>query len=221
MSASTLFWSPRARTLYAGTALQFDPWAWRWTLAQEAAPADLRAVDACEALRALADMARLVPVAVVGPRAASEREYRTAEALGAALAHHGLQLLCGGRNGVMEAAAKGHLQAGGQPIGLLPDNDWRHANPYVRIPLASGIGKARNAIIAQACPVLIAVGGGYGTMSEIAFGLQFGHMVLSLGDAPQIPGVISCASVDDALRRTAEYLLRIDSGQRDAGSVLS
>ncbi len=210
MSTPTLSWSQRARALHAGAALRFDPWAWRWTPAPGDAPEDLRAVDACEALRALAGMLRLVPVAVIGPREASEWEYRTAEALGAALARHGLQLLCGGRTGVMEASAKGHLEAGGQPIGLLPENDWRKANPYIRVPIATGIGKSRNVIIAQSCPVLIAVGGGYGTMSEIAFGLHFDHMVLSLGDAPGMPGVIPCDSVEDAIRRTAEHLLRVE-----------
>ncbi|WP_269497045.1 TIGR00725 family protein [Castellaniella sp. S9] len=218
MSTPSFSWSQQAGALYAGAALRFDPWAWQWSPAGEGAPADLRAVDACEALRRLAGTARLVPVAVIGPREASDWEYRTAEALGAALARHGLQLLCGGRNGVMEASAKGHLEAGGQPIGLLPDNDWRSANPYVRIPIATGIGKSRNAIIAQSCPVLIAVGGGYGTMSEIAFGLHFDHMVLSLGEAPKMPGVIACVSVDEALRRTAEHLLRTGPG---VGAALS
>ncbi|MER1967626.1 TIGR00725 family protein [Castellaniella sp. GW247-6E4] len=218
MSTTPLFWSRQARALYAGGALRFDPWAWRWAPVREEAPADLQAVDACGALRELTGMARLVPIAVIGPREASEWEYRTAEALGAALARHGLQLLCGGRNGVMEASAKGHLQAGGQPIGLLPDSDWRSANPYVRIPIATGIGKSRNAIIAQSCPVLIAVGGGYGTMSEIAFGLHFDHMVLALGDAPKMPGVVFCESVEEAIRRTAEHLLRTDS---EADAALS
>lgn len=210
MSITSLFWSSQARALYAGTTLRFDPWAWQWVSMPDQSPGDLQAVDHCQALRALSGMARMVPIAVIGPREASPWEYRTAETLGAALANHGLQLLCGGRNGVMEASAKGHLEAGGQPIGLLPDNDWRVANPYVRIPIATGIGKSRNAIIAQSCPVLIAVGGGYGTMSEIAFGLHFDHLVLALGDAPQMPGVIACESVEEALRRTAEHLLRLE-----------
>lgn len=208
MSTSSISWSQQSQALYADSGLHFDPWAWQWGPVQGDLPNDLQPVDACTALQKLGGRQRLVPIAIIGPREASEWEYQTAEALGAALAQHGLQLLCGGRNGVMEASAKGHLQAGGQPIGLLPDDDWRSANPYVRIPIATGIGKSRNAIIAQACPVLIAVGGGYGTMSEISFGLHFDHQVLSLGDAPNIPGVIRCESVEHALRCTAEHLLR-------------
>ncbi|MGB3423075.1 MAG: TIGR00725 family protein [Castellaniella sp.] len=211
MSHPSFSWSQQARALYADGALRFDPWAWHWAPATETVPADLQPVNACEALRALTGSLRLVPIAVIGPREASETERRIAEDLGAELARHGLQLLCGGRNGVMEASAKGHLEAGGQPIGLLPDGDWRSANPYVRIPIATGIGKSRNAIIAQSCPVLIAVGGGYGTMSEIAFGLHFDHKVLSLGDAPKMPGVIPCASVEEAMRLTAEHLLRVEN----------
>lgn len=208
MSIPSFSWSESTRTLYAG-ALHFDPWAWSWEPAADQ-PQDLQPVDAGAALRALAGSLRQVPIAVIGPREATDAERRMAEDLGAALAHHGLQLLCGGRNGVMEASAKGHLQAGGQPIGLLPDGDWRTANPYIRIPIATGIGKSRNAIIAQSCPVLIAVGGGYGTMSEIAFGLHFDHLVLSLGDAPKLPGVVACASVDEAIRRTAGHLLQVE-----------
>ena len=206
----TLSWSEQNQSLYAETTQRFDPWAWQWADPVRDLPEDCEAVDPCTALRRLAGASRKVPVGVIGPREASEAECTVAESLGAALAGLGLQLLCGGRGGVMQASAKGHSEAGGAPIGLLPGSDWRTANPYISIPLASGIGEARNAIIAQSCPVLIAVGGGYGTMSEISFGLRFGHLVLALGDAPEIPGVVHCASVDEAVQRAAAYLLRCD-----------
>lgn len=120
---------------------------------------------------------------------------------------HGLQLLCGGKSGVMEAACKGCLEAGGLPVGLLPDEDWRQANPYVAIPIATGIGPARNALIARAAQALVAVGGGYGTLSEMAFGLHFGRPVLTLGEAPPVEGAEACADVDDAIGRIARHLL--------------
>ena len=92
----------------------------------------------------------------------------------------------------------------------MPDEEWSAANPYVAIPLATGIGPARNAIIARAAEVLIAVGGGYGTLSEMAYGLHFDRLVLTLGDAPAVPGAIACASVEEALDRACHRLLRLD-----------
>ena len=92
---------------------------------------------------------------------------------------------------------------------MLPDEDWRLANDYIAIPIASGIGRARNAILAHACPVLIAVGGGYGTLSEMAFGLQFYQMVLALGDAPQVDGAIYCNEIHQVLDYCAERLLSL------------
>ncbi|MDN5842245.1 MAG: LOG family protein [Alcaligenaceae bacterium] len=224
MADSALYWSDTLQNLFADPALSFDPWAMQWQPFEQPAPTDLQAVAAPQALLNLGARLRQVPVAVIGPREASDEEYATAEAMGAALAGHHLQLLCGGKNGVMEASAKGHLEAGGRPIGLVPEGDWRCANPYVRIPIATGIGKSRNVIIAQSSTVLIAVGGGYGTMSEMAFGLHFDKLVLALGDAPALPGVVACTSVDEALNRTAEHLLQLPEpvdDEADAGAGLS
>lgn len=199
-------WSEGQATLHSGRG-RFDPWTLEWRA--EPMPADDRPLRPDEALRRLAARGglRRVPVGVIGPRAAATDELATAERLGAAIAGHGLQLLCGGRGGVMEAACRGCAGAGGEPIGILPDTDWREANPYVAIPIATGIGEARNAIIARACPVLVAVGGSYGTLSEIALGLHFGRLVLSLGAPPPMDGPVACASVEEVLERTAERIL--------------
>ena len=127
-----------------------------------------------------------------------------AETVGTGIARLGLTLLCGGGQGVMEAACKGAVRAGGLTIGLLPDDHWETANPYVKVPLATGIGAARNAIIARACCCLIAIGGGYGTLSEIAFGLQFECPVLVLEGAPLIAGVTAIdgwSKLEDAICR--------------------
>ncbi len=131
-----------------------------------------------------------VPVGVIGARAAGARQMETAEAVGAGLAALGLTVLCGGRLGVMEAVCRGAAEAGGLTVGLLPDDDWREANSYVQVPIATGIGVARNAVIARAALALVAIGGGTGTLSEVAFGLQFGRPVFGLAGAPRVEGVV-------------------------------
>jgi len=165
----------------------------------------LRTINARDALRHLHETApmRRLPVGVIGPREATQGQCAIAETLGRELANLGLTLLCGGKSGVMEAVCRGHAEAGGLPIGLLPDEDWRAANDYVAIPIATGIGNARNAIIARACFAMIAVGGGYGTLSEIAFGLHYGRLVLTLDAAPDVEGAIRCMDIDEALDRLA------------------
>ena len=134
-----------------------------------------------------------VPIGIIGGRQATADQLAVAEQAGEGLAGLGLTLLCGGRGGVMEAACRGAERAGGLSIGLLPDEDWRCANRHVGVPLATGIGVARNAIIARAAFALIAIGGGTGTLSEIAFGLQFGRTVFGLCDAPVVEGMTTGA----------------------------
>ncbi len=185
----------------------FDAWQLSWSTTPT--PEGCDPVAPSQALARLAALGRLrrVPVGIIGPRTASPEEAGMAEHLGGELTRIGLQIICGGKSGVMEAACLGASAAGGQPIGLLPDNEWSEANPHVTIPVATGIGPARNAIIARACLALVAVGGGYGTLSEIAFGLQFERLVLTLGHAPQVSGAISCTTVDDAVERVARRFL--------------
>lgn len=185
---------------------QFDPWYVSWTETSQPTH-DLEAVSALQALLNLKGQLRRLPVGVIGPREASEEELVIAEALGSSLGELGLQLICGGKNGVMQAAAKGYQAVGGVAIGLLPDEDWRLANDFIGIPIATGIGRARNAIIAQACPVLVAVGGGYGTLSEMAYGMQFENLVLAMGAAPQVSGVIYCDSIEQINNLIAKHWL--------------
>lgn len=137
------------------------------------------------------------PVAVIGPREPTEAQAAFAEILGEALARQGLVVLCGGKTGVMEAACRGVARAGGISVGLLPDEHWSGGNPHVTIPLATGIGPARNALIARAACALVAVGGGVGTLSEIALGLQFGRAVFVGHGAPFVAGVQTYEAWDD------------------------
>ncbi|MFD2252203.1 hypothetical protein FHS82_002056 [Pseudochelatococcus lubricantis] len=204
----SLTWSATECSLYR-PGERFDSWRLSW-VAEEARPSDLAAVaSSSEALRLVftASKTRRVPVGVIGPREASDAEYKLAEAVGRALGEHGLQLLCGGKSGVMEAACKGNLEAGGLPIGLLPDTEWRESNPYVAIPIATGIGPVRNAILARASTVLVAIGGGYGTLTEMAYGLHFDRPVLALGDAPFVEGILACETPGDVIAHIARHLL--------------
>jgi uncharacterized protein (TIGR00725 family) len=137
----------------------FDPEARNWRALEGAVSGD--PVDPVEAVAWLQrDSGRpcRVPVGVIGGRSAGARQMETAEAVGAGLAALGLTVLCGGREGVMEAVCRGAARAGGLTVGLLPDDDWRAANRHVRVPIATGISVARNAVIARAALALIAIG---------------------------------------------------------------
>jgi uncharacterized protein (TIGR00725 family) len=122
-------------------------------------------------------------VAVVGAGDCTGRpqEEEVAEAVGHALAEAGAILICGGRGGVMAAACRGAKSAGGLTIGVLPGNSAAEANPYVDIPIVTGMGEARNVIIVRTSHAVIAVGGEFGTLSEVAFALKLGRPVIGLG----------------------------------------
>ncbi len=148
-----------------------------------------------------------VPVGVIGAREATAPQLAAAERLGELLGGHGLTVICGGGQGVMEAVCRGAASQGGLSVGLLPEGDPGAANAYVTVPIATGIGIARNAIIARAALALVAVGGGHGTTAEAAFGLQFGVPVFGLLGAPALPGLRPCADPEGALERVAEVVL--------------
>ena len=148
-----------------------------------------------------------VPIGVVGPREATPEQLAAAEAVGAGLAAMGLSMICGGRQGVMEAACRGVARAGGISIGLLPEADPGAANPHVSIVIATGIGEARNALIARAAHCLVAIGDSYGTLSEVALGLQFGKTVIGLAGAARVPGVQHVDGVEAALDAVADAVL--------------
>ncbi len=150
---------------------------------------------------------RKLPIGVIGPNEASPGELADAKAVGAAIARLGLPMVCGGRGGAMEAASQGHAEAGGMVIGILPSGDWFSANPYVTIPLATGFGEARNAIIASSCFALVAVGGGHGTLSEMALGLKLKRLVIAMPHAHHISGTTICATVDEAMEAVASSYL--------------
>jgi len=115
---------------------------------------------------------------VLGASAPDEALYREAERIGALIAEEGAVLVCGGLGGVMEAASKGASAAGGLVVGVLPGADHRDANAFVSAAIATDMGHARNAIIVRSCDAAIAVGGGHGTLSEIALAMKCGVTVV-------------------------------------------
>jgi uncharacterized protein (TIGR00725 family) len=119
-------------------------------------------------------------IAVIGGSQPSSEEAKLAEAVGRELAKRGAILVCGGLGGVMEAACKGASSEGGITVGILPGDSRQAANPYVQIPIVTGIGYARNVAVVRTAQAVIAIGGNYGTLSEISHALQSGIPVIGL-----------------------------------------
>ena len=120
-------------------------------------------------------------IAVIGGGDIPQETAQIAEEVGREIARRGAVLVCGGLGGVMEAACRGAVAEDGLTIGILPGDERRAANPYVKIPIVTGIGYARNAVVVKSSQAVIAVDGSYGTLSEIAFALQSGIPVIGLG----------------------------------------
>ncbi len=149
-------------------------------------------------------------IAVIGGSQPSPEESRLAEEIGKELARQGAILVCGGLGGVMEAACRGASSEGGVTIGILPGDSSQAANPYVQIPIVTGMGYARNIPIVKSAQAVIAVDGSYGTLSEIAHALQGGIPVIGLNtwalsrngqpDNSIIPAQNPTEAVDKALK---------------------
>ena len=138
-------------------------------------------------------------VAVVGAGRATAEQERLAEEVGRELAQAGALVVCGGLGGVMEAACRGAKDGGGPTLGILPGLDRSQANPFVDMAVPTGLGEARNALVVRAADALVAVGGEYGTLSEIALALKTGKRVVALGSW-EIDGVVAAASPAEAAR---------------------
>ena len=119
-------------------------------------------------------------IAVIGASHCPPEIARLAREVGRHLAERGATLVCGGLGGVMEAACRGAKEAGGMTIGILPGMSRSEANPYVDVPIVTGLGEGRNVIVVRTAQAVIAVAGEYGTLSEIAFALKMGRPVVGL-----------------------------------------
>ncbi len=162
-------------------------------------------------------------VAVVGEGTCSRRTAAAAERIGRALATAGAVLFTGGRGGVMEAASRGAAEAGGTVVGVLPGFDRDGANRWVQIPVVTGMDQARNVILVRSCDAVIAVGGMYGTLSEIALALKLDIPVIGLRtwrlrqpDGRRVPLIVA-RSPEDAVARALAAAART-RGRRGARS---
>lgn len=153
-------------------------------------------------------------VAVVGGANCSAEEKKLACQVGAEIARRGGILVCGGGSGVMEAAAQGAVEAGGEAIGILPGDDPRWGNPYLKLAVATGLGEARNAVIARTADAVIAVGGEYGTLSEIALALKMDKPVIGLkswivkAPGPLKKGITEAFTPEEAVEKAYSQINR-------------
>lgn len=119
-------------------------------------------------------------IAVIGRSACSPAEAALAEEVGRLLAERSVTVVCGGLGGVMEAVCRGAASRGGFTVGILPGNERGAANRWVSLPIVTGVGQARNMAVVRSAQAVIAVGGAYGTLSEIAFALDSGIPVVGI-----------------------------------------
>ena len=137
-------------------------------------------------------------IGVIGGSRPGPEFLKLAFEVGRLVARSGAVLVCGGLGGVMEEAARGAKEGGGTTIGILPGNRTADANPYIDIPVATGLGYTRNSLVAMNADVLIAVDGEYGTLSEIAYGRIYGKDVIGLGSW-DIKGVTRAGTPEEAV----------------------
>jgi uncharacterized protein (TIGR00725 family) len=140
-------------------------------------------------------------LAVVGGSIVSAEVYQTAREVGRHIAEAGAMLVTGGLGGVMEAASQGAKEAGGTVIGILPGFSRQEANPYVDVPIVTGLGDGRNILIVQTAQAVIALPGEYGTLSEIALALKIGRPVISLRSWEISPDIIKVQTAKEAVER--------------------
>lgn len=152
-------------------------------------------------------------IAVIGGSQASKQEIKTAEDVGRELAKRGAAVVCGGLGGVMEAACRGAISEGGITIGILPGENRRDANQYVQIPIVTGMGYARNVAVVKSAQAVIAIGGSYGTLSEIGHAIQSGIPVIgidtwSLSKGGKInSSIIPAESATDAVEKAFDLIV--------------
>src|SRR3990172_5795987 len=127
----------------------------------------------------MAARTRSIVIGVIGAGEADDKQRGLAREVGEEIGRRGAILISGGLGGVMEAACQGAKSAGGTTLGILPGFDRTEANPYVDVAVATGMSHARNLILVRSCDALVAIGGGFGTLSEIAFALKLEKPVVA------------------------------------------
>jgi uncharacterized protein (TIGR00725 family) len=148
-----------------------------------------------------------VYVGVVGAGRVSSEEEHVAEEVGRRLAQAGAVLVCGGLGGVMEAACRGAKAGGGTTVGILPGTVRAEANPFVDVAIPTGLGELRNGLVVRAADGLVAIGGEFGTLSEIALALKAGKPVVAIGGwelarhGEPLDAIARAVSAEDAVAR--------------------
>jgi len=145
-------------------------------------------------------------VGVIGAGEGTDSISGLARQVGFEIGQRGWVLVCGGLGGVMEAAARGCVEAGGMTVGILPGHDRDSANSFVRIAIATGLGAGRNLVVVRASDVLVAIAGGYGTLSEIALALKTGKPVVGLETWKDIEGVQYVSTPSEAIQKIIRLL---------------
>jgi uncharacterized protein (TIGR00725 family) len=151
-------------------------------------------------------MSRRVQIGVIGGRDVDPELLALAEEVGKEVAKRAAVLVCGGMGGVMEAACRGAKRAGGTTVGILPVSSPEESNAYLDVVIPTGMGVARNAVIIHACDGVIAVGGKYGTLSEVAFALHDGLPVVSLRSWEVDEKVVKAVTADEALEKLFQMM---------------
>jgi uncharacterized protein (TIGR00725 family) len=149
-----------------------------------------------------------VYIGLIGSGSCSYTVRRLAEDMGAEIGRRGWTLVCGGLGGVMEGAAKGCMKNGGNTVGSLPGLTNESANPYIKVPVPTGLGDGRNLLIVRASDVLVAISGGYGTLSEIALALKMNKKVIGLQTWNHIQGIRYVSDPLDAVQEIEKEILR-------------
>jgi uncharacterized protein (TIGR00725 family) len=145
-------------------------------------------------------------IGVIGAGGCPIEIYETSYDVGHIIGEKGWVLICGGLSGVMEGAAKGCFERGGITVGLLPGTEKASANPYITFAIPTGMGEARNVLVVRASDVVIAIAGGYGTLSEIGLALKIGKPVIGLNTWQDIDGVDYVKTPQQAIARAGAYL---------------
>ncbi|RPI98359.1 MAG: TIGR00725 family protein [Candidatus Aminicenantes bacterium] len=144
-------------------------------------------------------------IAVIGGSRAGRQAVENAFEVGRLIARSGAVVVCGGLGGVMEAACRGAREEGGLVVGILPGGCPADANPWVDIPIATGLGYTRNALVVMNADAVIAIDGEYGTLSEIAYGKIHGKKVVGLGTW-EVKGIVAATTPEEAVRMALEGL---------------
>lgn len=148
----------------------------------------------------------LIQIGVIGAGQCSKEIEQLAEEVGKEIARNKATLVCGGLGGVMEASAKGAKQEGGNTVGILPGVSFEDANPFIDIPIVTGLSHARNVLVVRSSHALIAIEGGYGTLSEIAIALKIGKPVVGLRTWKISEEIITVETPQEAVKKAIDLV---------------